>query len=470
MTAGDVARALLSPPHDLGSSLLGVTEDQWFERKSRRIEPRKLADALVGLANADGGTIVVGLSNGVVEGTQRDLRRRNELMQAAIDFTQPTVPMRANLSACERSDGTPDYLLVLEVAPSGVVHANSRDEVFLRVGDETRRLTFAQRRELLFDKGQVAYESELTEVPATVVDNALLNGYAQRVGAENGQRLLVARELSVDGRLTVAGCLLFAREPQQTFPNAHIRVSRFRGSQRNSGARQNLVEDLRLEGPIPLILERARIQISNWQPTRRALSGAGTFDDIPLVPQDAWLEGVVNAAVHRSYSYAGDHIHVDVFDDRIEIESPGRFPGLVDFEHPERMTRFARNPRIARVCADLRIGQELGEGIRRMFDEMRSAGLTDPLYNQSSGSVRLTLSGAPVHRELDGQLPDATRIILQALREAERLSTGEMAELVGVARPTVLRYIQGLQDAGLVEWVGKSKRDPRAYWRLRPGH
>lgn len=214
------------------------------------------------------------------------------------------------------------------------------------------------------------------------------------------------------------------------------------------------------------LFSSARVQIAEWQPTRRALSRGGTFDDIALVPQDAWLEGLVNAAVHRSYSNAGDHIHVDVFDDRIEIESPGRFPGLVDFEHPERMTRFARNPRIARVCADLRIGQELGEGIRRMFEEMRSAGLVDPFYQQSSGSVRLTLSGDPVHRELDAQLPDVTRTIVQALREGERLSTGELSELLDVTRPTVLRYMRSLQEAHLVEWVGKSQRDPRAYWRL----
>ena len=360
--------------------------------------------------------------------------------------------MRPDLYACARFDGTPDSLLVIEVAPSSVVvHATSRDQVFLRVGDETHKLTFAQRRELLFDKGQAAYESELTEVPASLFDADLLNGYAQGLGADDGQRLLVARGLSIDSRLTVAGCLRFAREPQQAFPNAHIRVSRYprvaaelgstpkpRGGRETRGAKT--------AGP-----GGARLQISNWQPTRRALSRAGTFDDIALVPQDAWLEGVVNAAVHRSYSYAGDHIHVDLFDDPIEIESPGRFPGLVDFDRPERMTRFARYPRIARVCVDLRIGQELGEGIRRMFDEMR-AGLTDPLYNQSSGSVRLTLSRDPVHRELNAQLPDATRAIVQALHEAERLSTGEVAELIGVTRPTVLRYLQSLQDAGSVTW------------------
>jgi ATP-dependent DNA helicase RecG len=60
----------------------------------------------------------------------------------------------------------------------------------------------------------------------------------------------------------------------------------------------------------------------------------------------------------------------------------------------------------------------------------------------------------------------ATRAIVKALREAERLSTGELAELIDVARPTILRYLHSLRDAGLVEWVGKSERDPRAYWRL----
>ncbi len=77
------------------------------------------------------------------------------------------------------------------------------------------------------------------------------------------------------------------------------------------------------------------------------------------------MEGLVNAAIHRSYNIGGDHIPVDIFDDRIKVESPGPFPDLVDPRAPRDVTRFARNPRTARVCADLRFGQELGEGIRR---------------------------------------------------------------------------------------------------------
>lgn len=185
-----------------------------------------------------------------------------------------------------------------------------------------------------------------------------------------------------------------------------------------------------------------------------------------LVPEDAWLEGIVNAVVHRSYSVQGDHVHVDIYDDRMVIESPGRFPGLVNTSNPLEITRFARNPRIARVCTDLRITQELGEGIRRMFDEMRRAGLSDPLYHQTSGSVQLTLSGEPIERRLTGLLPLLQQRILATLRDADSMSTGEIVSAVGAARPTVLRHLGDLQRAGYVEWKGKSAKDPRASWRI----
>lgn len=196
-------------------------------------------------------------------------------------------------------------------------------------------------------------------------------------------------------RLTVAGVLLFGTEPQALFPEAHVRVLKYRGTERGSGERQQLALDERVEGPIPRMLVAARQVILENQPRRRALGRNGVFEDVPLVPEDAWLEGLVNAVVHRSYSVAGDHIRVELFDDRIEISSPGRFPGLVNLSTPFEAPRFARNPRIARVCADLRFGQELGEGIRRIYDEMRLAGLKDPVYRQTAASVRLTLSAEP---------------------------------------------------------------------------
>ncbi|MGH2855589.1 MAG: ATP-binding protein [Solirubrobacteraceae bacterium] len=462
--------ALAAPAPEIGLLLAWLPEDQWFERKSARIAARDLADFLIGLGNADGGIVVVGLRSGKVEGTDRSPDKRNDQMQAGIDFSDPPVRVRQRLVDCMNEQGNPDHLLVIEVEPGDVVHANRRDEVFLRVGDENRRLTFRQRQELLYDKGQASYEARPLEAASlTLLDMPLVEEYAAAVKAPDALRLLQARGLARDQTLTIAGCLLFANDPQGFLPETFVRVLRYRGRERGTGARQQLLEDVRVEGPIPRQLLEARDAVRRLQPNRRALLGkTGRFGDVPLVPEDAWLEGLVNAVVHRSYSLAGDHIRVEIFDDRVEIWSPGRFPGLVDLSDPLATTRFARNPRIARVCADLSFGQELGEGVRRMFEEMRQAGLYDPIYRQASGGVHLSLLAEPIDRELDARLSERTRAIVVALREGTRLSTGEVAETLHVSRPVAQRELSTLREAGMIEWVGKSPRDPRAFWRLRP--
>ena len=470
MATGAVERAFGEHSDRRGSELLGLPEDQWFDRKSSRVGARELADTLVALANAEGGTVVVGLWNGKVEGiTAAGPAKLAKWQQAAIDFTVPMVPHKSRLVKCRNARGERDRLFVVEVEVSEQVHTNRRDEVYLRVGDANRRLNYSQRQELIYDKGQASYE--VTPVSGAGVDDlnrVLLKNYANALEHPDPERLLDARGLLArSGELTVAAVLLFGTHPQRWFPEASVRVLRFGGTERGAGARQQLLSDVRIEGPIPLLLGEARQAISDTLPARRALAGGDRFERIPLIPTDAWLEGLVNAVIHRSYSIGGDHIRVEIFDDRVEIESPGRFPGVVDMRDPLQISRFARNPRVARVCADLRLAQELGEGIRRIFEEMRLAGLADPGYTQTAGSVRLTLSSVVVDRALEERLPRAARGVLRLIREAGRLSTGEAVEATGSSRPVVLRQLQALEREGLVEWVGKSKKDPRAYWKLR---
>ncbi len=464
-----VEQALGLGAEERGLALLQLREDQWFDRKSSRIGARELADQELGFANAEGGFIVVGLAKGVVEGVDRVTGRMNEWQQAALDFTVPPVPVHARLVECVNSDGRPDHLLLLEVDTSDKVHSNQKDEVFLRVGDENRRMSFAQRQELLYDKGQAAYE-------ATVVGGAsleelnpdLLEEYAQAVRHPDPVRLLRARGLMTKtDDLTIGAILLFGQEPQGRLPESVVRVLRYRGTERGTGARQQLMDDVRCEGPIPELLNQARSEIFERLPTRRALGSRGRFETVGIIPQDAWLEGLVNAVVHRSYSVMGDHIRVEIFDNRIEIESPGRFPGLVNPTDPLTITRFARNPRIARVCADLQFGQELGEGVRRMFEEMRLAGLADPAYHQTAGSVRLTLLSTPVDRHLEDRLPPGARDLVRHIREAGRMSTGDLVDLTGSSRPVVIRRLRALRDTGIIDWVGNSPQDPRAYWHLK---
>jgi ATP-dependent DNA helicase RecG len=467
MSTANVEEALAAPAEDIGRELLALPEDQWFDRKSNRIQPRTLAEHIVAFGNAEGGTIVIGLRNGSVEGTDADPKRRNNQIQAAVDYTAPPVRVRHRLMPCVTDSGAADHLLVLDISPGETVHATNKDEVFLRIGDESRRLSFSQRQELNYDKGQAGYETRtVPESSWADLDHALVDGYTEASHAPDSRRLLDARGLLTGTQVTVAGCLLFAETPQRWFPEAYLRILRYRGRHRGTGAEQQVVHDERIEGPIPLMLWNAQQTISDHQPTRQALGPDGRFGSIPLIPPPVWLEAIVNAAVHRSYSLAGDHIRVEIFDDRIEVSSPGRFPGLVDIKDPLNVARFARNPRIARVCSDLRLGQELGEGVRRMFQEMRDAGLHDPAYRQTAGSVVVMLSAEPMHQALDARLGEAARIVIPALRAAERLSTSEIAELLQASQPTALKRLRELQEQGLVRWVGNSPRDPRAYWSL----
>jgi ATP-dependent DNA helicase RecG len=452
----------------VGPAVLSLVEDQWFDRKSIRIDAPKLAKTIVALANAEGGVIVVGVHAGRVEGTDALATHRNSLMQASLDHTEPPARIHSRLIECVNDRGGDDHLLVVTVDTSDVVHATKADECYLRVGDEDRKLRFAQRQELIYDKGQSHFDGTLlADVTVADLDLAAVEAYAAEIGSSASDRALQARALvTSQGAITTAAYLLFGVRPQDRLPEAYVRVLRFEGLERQTGSRLNLRDDIRCEGNLTEMIEAASAQVERLQPTRTALGGGGRFERRGLIPHDAWLEGIVNAVVHRSYSIGGDHIRVEIYDDRIEITSPGRFPGVTRVDDMRDIPRFARNPRIARACADLRFGRELGEGIKRIYDEMRAAGLIDPVYRQTPASVKLVLAATPLNPEVAEQLPSRSGEVMEHIRSSGGLSTGDIADAVGLSKPATLLRLRALQEAGLIEWVGKSPKDPRAYWKL----
>ncbi|HRW18936.1 MAG TPA: ATP-binding protein [Dermatophilaceae bacterium] len=472
MSRDEIDAALASPAHEVAGALLALRESQWFERKSARVAPKDLAITFIAMANAEGGRIVVGLHDGEVEDVQQNPDRLNALLQTSADFTTPPVRARSELITCVDPRGRSASLLVIDVHPGDTVHETKSGDCYLRIGDESRKLLFAQRQELTFDRGHAPYDGTPAGADLSELNESLLEDYRSTIGARGSIRsLLDARSLTrADGELTVAAYLLFAEHPGSRMPHAHVRVLRYRENERGTGARLSLDgdSDVRIEGPIPSVIEHAAAAIDSRVPARRALTASGRFELVPVIPRDAWLEGLVNAVVHRSYSMAGDHIRVEIFPNRVEIESPGRFPGIVDPTKPLDIRRYARNPRIARVCADLTIGRELGEGIHRIFDEMRIAGLNDPVYEQTAQSTRLTLlASAALPEALRRQLPRGSERILAVLRAAPTpLGTGEIMAASDLSRPTVKKALQLLRDAGYVTWTGASAKDPRATWTI----
>ncbi len=459
----------VEPVEDV-EGLASRAESQWFDRKSGRIGARALGDALVGFANAEGGTIVLGVTDDrQIEGITAS-GKVNEWRQTARNFTDPPIRHRFRVIPCTNAEGNADELAVLDVESSEQVHTNARGETFLRIGDATHKLGPAEAQELRYDKGDAAFDGRLSGGAAEDLNDTLVERYASAAGAATPERALTARSLAVerDGELipTVAGLLLLGGEPQRFYPEACLRILQHEGTRQETGARANIVADRRIEGDLVHQIEEARAVIEEWLPQAIRLGASGRFSPTPIIPEAAWLEAVVNAVTHRSYSLGGDHIRVSLFRDRIEVESPGRLPGLVRIENIRR-TRFARNPRIARALSDLGYSRELGEGVNRMFEGMAQAGLPEPLYEQGPASVRVTLKADPIGARILEALPRGSGRFVEFVTRHGRVTTSEAVNLMGRSRPTALRYLRRLESAGLLERVG-STYSPTAYWRLPP--
>ena len=267
---------------------------------------------------------------------------------------------------------------------------------------------------------------------------------------------------------STAGVLLFGANPQRAYPQAYVRVLKYSGRERRTGTEQNLVSDVRCEGTLPNQVDTAQVALREVMPQRRALGPDGRFGWFDIVPEEVWLEALVNAVIHRAYSNFGDHVRLEVFDDRVEVSSPGRFPGITSLDDLTSVRRFARNPRIARVMADLSYGQELGEGLRRMVTVMESGGRQRPSVRQSSGGVTVTLLGEIIGPGELMALSPLARDVLRQLSLAGRCGTGEVMRQVNRSRPVALRALRELESRGMVRWVGNSTTDPDAYWTVDP--
>jgi len=460
-----VEETLKLPTEDALKSLAALPEDQWFDRKSGRVRAKDLAAPLVAFANAEGGYLVIGVHDGVIEGVSP--ARANEIRQAALDYTEPPVKM----AVLEITPPIGQPVLILRIEASDLVHVTGKGECFLRVGDESRRLTYAQQRELEYDLGSAFFDLRPADAVMDELDQSACAAYQKLLGAASVESAFHARDLLTrDGQVTVAAWLLFAERPGLLFPSSHVRVLKYADRERGTGSRMTLMagHDVRLDGPVGQQITQAVDLVAQWIPNLQRLADDGVFRDTPIIPRKAWEEGIINAVTHRSYSMQGDHIRIEIFPNRIEITNPGRFPGLANLRNPMSIVRFARNPRIARALADMGIARELGEGIRRMFEHMREAGLVDPIYQQSSMGVTLTLLDEPISATVGANLSPTAQRVLTTMYEARRaLGTGQIAELAALSRPTTARTLKNLKAQGLVTWAGAAPNDPRSTWSLR---
>lgn len=455
-------------------------ENKYFDRKSARIRPVDLAPLISAFANAEGGTIVIGVDDyGNIEGVNNQSPDRlNDFISAAKDYCQPMPANKYEYLDVINKNGQNDRLLLLHIAPAQEQIIQTRkDETWLRIGDRTKELKGTDLRNLEYTKNTRRFEDECSmDAGLDDLDVELLKKYQQILGAEDVpiEQVLQARGLirrfQGENRLTNAAVLLFAKNIMQFYPNCRVRFVRYEGDTAKTGTQFNVIKDKNIDACILRLVDIARRYIAEQLREFTALdTQSGKFKTVPEYPEFAWLEGIVNAIVHREYSLAGDYILVSMYDDHLEIKSPGRLPGIVTIENIKH-TRYARNPKISRVLTEFGYVRELNEGVKRIYSDMEAFFLDDPEYSEpGQQTVKLTLKNNIVMRKIRQkelaqesigtdvweQLDDLEREILTYMGSQKSVTRRDLEERTGKARNTILNRLKHLLAMGVIKQYGR---------------
>ena len=470
-------------PKVLTVEYLSKTEEsQYLDRKSAKIKPADIARHLVAFANANGGILVIGIEDsGDITGfNYPEAKNINEFLE--IPYTMCVGSIR--VSAEEKEIGNNDKILIFSIEPSeDSVIRTSDGKVYLRVGDKSKLLNHEQVTQLEYDKGERRFEDmEIKDSSMEDVDLDLLQQYKDILKTDLPlEKILDARGLLKNDHLTCAGVLLFAKYPTKFLPNARLRLLKYDGIKMETGKNLNIIKEINFEMAIPKVIQEVRQAINLQLREFQYLDENGIFKIIPEYPEFAWFEGIVNSLTHRNYSIMGDHIRVSLYDDRLEIFSPGKLPNIVTLENMLN-TRYSRNPRIARVLSEFGWVKELNEGVKRIYDEMQTFYLNSPSYSEpNNNSVLLVLENSITSRQLRSDdkisdIVDKQKIqelneyelrIIQYLMTHPSITTKITKELLERGDTVSRNQLKSLEEKGLIEWHGANKSDPNQYYSLK---
>ena len=366
-----------------------MPEGQTFDCKSILIEPKALANTIVAMANADGGMIAVGISDKTrrIEGIDQDKAHLNEILRTPFDFCVPTISVTTEFMPCQDSEGNDNHILIIHVPASPRLHANQADEVFWRVGDKSRKLTFEERLQLMYDKGERYYEdSPAYDATIEDIDMDAVKAYMKRIGyGKSPMEYLQENKgfLTYKGdvpQVSTACILLFGKRPQNFFPRARVRFIKYYGTEEKVGREMNVIKDVTFEGRILDQIQKTIDYLETQVKEHSYLGEEGLFKTDREYPKFVIQEMTVNSVCHRDYSIKGTEIQIKMFDDRLVFETPGKLPGIVRTDNI-RHTHFSRNPKIAEYLKAYDYVKEFGEGVDRMCRELSAIGTKEPQYH-----------------------------------------------------------------------------------------
>ena len=397
--------------------LLDRAEAQLIDFKDKRIKPSKLCETVSALANADGGEIFVGITESSSHKFTWDGFNKEEDANSIIRVIEDILYLNCHYGAEFLEHDKNGLVLRLIINKSSKIIYTPSKQVFRRRNAQNIELkTVDDIRQLELNKGSSSYEDfpvnvNLEEISESDVIYEFLLDNSFDVEPED---FLKKNNLTEQGKARVSGLLLFSDYPQAFIDRCGVKIVRYNTSaeipERKDMMGQPLTEEGCLYKLIYNTVEKVEKIVDQIPFTNQ--------DNKVIYPQETLHEIIANAVLHRDYSIKDD-IQIRIFNNRVEIESPGILPGYITIQNILSQ-RYSRNGTVVRIINKFQNppNKDIGEGLNTAFDAMRISGLIHPKIKQKKNSVLVIIPSE--------KLPDCTEVLLELLESHELLTSYEI--------------------------------------------
>jgi ATP-dependent DNA helicase RecG len=443
--------------------ILYAIEGHFLDVKSKNISPNKLTETLSAFANTAGGELYIGIDEH--KRGQKKIRKwrglaDQEAANGHLQAFEQIFPLSLDFSyiflSCEQSDG---FVLKADIQKVREIKKASSGTAYVRRGAQNLPMDTPQKiRRLEYNKGITSFETELVNVDPNLIESSkiLKDFLKQYVPSSDPQTFLHKKQLVKANKPTVAAVLLFSEEPQAILPkHCGIKILRYR-TRESYGDRETLSPEIvTVDGCIYDIIKDTVSKVVNMVESVPIL-GQGRLISIKY-PHETLHEIITNAVLHRDYSVATD-IQVRIFDNRIEIESPGRLPGHITEKNILR-EQYARNGQIVSQISRFPDppNRDIGEGLNTAFEAMRRLQLRIPEIRENENSVTVFIYHEPLAS------PEET--VLKHLDSRASITNSEARMITGIKSENSMKKVfNRLRTQGLIELV-PDRRGAKSAWQ-----
>lgn len=434
------------------------TESSTVEFKSSIPKSDQIIKTVIAFCNHHGGKLVIGV------GDDRTITGLpDKLLDDTMQWVEKAVyeasfpPIIPRVSTQRIGDKA---VLIVEVSSGMNKPYYRRSEgmekgTYIRVGRNTVHASAEIIEELKWQAAGIHFES-LPVYRASIkdLDKKLITKFLQKRkndgDAEYSIEILKAYGLAVTEHShhypTTAGILLFGTNPQKFFSEAMCICTHFQGT-----TGREVIATVDCEGDLFAQFNKAYDFILARLTTSFTIDEPQRSEKLEI-PKKAVREVLLNAIVHRNY-HVQSPIKVAVWSDRIEVFSPGGFPGPIDINNLRTGRSYIRNPSICKVFRESGYIEKLGSGFIVMLDSYLAYQLPSPQIIDGGDYVKCVLSRpSPLQQYL--KIEDLGAQILALFQSHPELSAKEMRSILGVARTTLFRALTGLVNTGVLERTG----------------